>query len=175
MKSLMSMMLGALLVGPAAAQDDKAEAAKEPAPVSLRVQFVMSRSQGERKVASYPYVLSLSTGRRQGGIRMGNEVPIPVTLKDGSVSFQYRNVGTNLECTPEALGGGRYRLQIQMENSSAGEAVAVTPQQSAPMFVTRNTRSDLILRDGETQLFSSAVEPVTGDVVKIEVTLTVLK
>jgi len=62
-----------------------------------------------------------------------------------------------------------------MENSSLGDLRNVGKEVDVPMFVTRNTRSDVILRDGETQTYSSATDPASGEVVKVDVTLTVLK
>jgi len=168
------MMVGALGAGPATADDNTPDPAKARPVVPLRVQLVMTRLQAEKKIASYPYVFTVTT-THAGQIRMGTEVPIAVSMKDGSVSFQYRNVGANLECNAEALDNGRFRLSINMENSSLGDLRNVGKEVDVPMFVTRNTRSDVILRDGETQTYSSATDPASGEVVKVDVTLTVLK
>jgi Flp pilus assembly secretin CpaC len=169
------MIVAASWTVPARATEDKPAPAFEPLPkVPLRVDIVMTRLQGDKKIASYPYKVSVVPGR-PATIRMGTEVPIPVTTKDETVSFQYRNVGTNLECHAEAVEKGRYRLTLNVEHSSLGDSVDVGKAIRAPMFLTRNARAEVILRDGETQTYTTAADPTTGDVVKIDVTLDVGK
>ena len=48
-------------------------------PVMLRVQITIARYQAERKLASVPYTVLLTTDDRKVRLRMGVEVPIPVT------------------------------------------------------------------------------------------------
>jgi hypothetical protein len=45
----------------------------------------------------------------------------------------------------------------------------------APIIQSFNTQTHLLLHDGQAQQFSSATDKVSGQVVKIEVTLTVVK
>ena len=89
-------------------------------------------------------------------------------------------VGINLECrVGERLDDGRFRVEINAESSSLfDDGPPVSPVQKpldAPAFRTRNIRSQMILRDGETQQALSAVEPGTNDIVKMDVTLEALK
>jgi len=96
-------------------------------------------------------------------------------------SFQYRNVGSNIECTAEALEGGRFELQINAEDSSLGEtrsigaSTAPDKQAKLPMFLTRNIHGTVVMRDGETVPMYSATDGATGEVTKLDVTLNVLK
>jgi hypothetical protein len=56
------------------------------------------------------------------GAADGIEVPVPVEqLKDGTptTSFQYKNVGTNIDCRAGmASPDGRFRLDLNVEQSS---------------------------------------------------------
>ncbi len=176
----------------------------EPTPQSprkvtatLRVQLVITRYQNEKKEASLPYTLIVSAvpnGAPQPRVRMrmGVDTPIPITsftVSDESdpkkqkppapTSYQYRNVGTNVDCGAEDLGDGRYQLHLSVENSSAlpppQSAGANAVPVSAPVFRRFDTSFDPVIRDGQTLQTIASTDPVTGEVVKIDVSLTVLK
>jgi hypothetical protein len=178
---------------------DVRDSSRAPAPTSLRVQVVFSKYQGETKVASLPYTLTCNTGERQAAVlRMGIEVPVPVEqLKDGTptTSFQYKNVGTNIDCRAGmASPDGRFRLDLNVEQSSIysvpddkarrapsvggeGKPGGVTDLGigGVPMFRTFRSTFNPILRDGQTVQYTSATDPVSGEVVKIDVTVNVVK
>ena len=150
----------------------------------LKVQVVFSRYQGEKKVASLPYALTCNAGERMPAVlRMGIEVPIPVpTTKEGTPSIlpsiQYKNVGTNIDCKAFAGDDGRFNIDLNVEQSSiyaADEKMASPPVGTAPMFRTFRANFNPILRDGQSFQYTAATDPVNGEVVKIDVSLTVLK
>jgi hypothetical protein len=175
----------------------KAETAKEgaaehrgPQGVGLRVQLVISRFQGEKKLASLPYTLLVTTGAGRARMRMGVDTPVPVAGPSMAgtpitTSFQYRNVGTNIDCGAWDRGDGRYQLNIGVENSSAlalekgpsgGNPSPVEGSPAGiPLFRSFNTSFDLLLRDGQSLQTVASTDPVTGEVVKIDVTLNVIK
>ena len=180
-------------------QTPKPEAAKEgaaepsgPHGITLRVQLVISRFQGDRKLASLPYTLLVTTGGARARMRMGVDTPIPVTsTSDGgkqTTSIQYRNVGTNIDCAASYKGDGRYQLSIGVENSSAlalekgpsggvnpgGPTVEANPT-GIPLFRRFDANLDPWLRDGQSVQTIASTDPVTGEVVRIDVTLNVVK
>ena len=201
--TLASTLAAAFLALPSRAQDTpKPEATKAPeaatprsrkAPTLLRVQIAISRYQGERKLASVPYTLLLTTDDRKSRVRMGVEVPIAVATfakgedaKSGPVtSFQYRNVGTNIDCSAEdRTGEGLYQLVLNVESSSiytTSESLTAPGLNEAglvpdrPLFRTFNVSLNPTLRDGQTVQTVASTDPVTGEVVKIDVTLNVVK
>ena len=182
MNSLTLIGLVLLAAGPATAQEKPEPPTPRRAPfVALRADVVVSRYQGEKKISSRPYSVTFHSGR-QLSLRQGNEVPVAVATVDkesGPVtSFQYRNVGVNMELTAGVLEGGRYSVLIAVEDSSLLEDrnVAVPPQKplNVPVFQTRNIRGNALMRDGESASFSMS-DPVTGDVTKVDVTLHVQK
>src|SRR4051812_34876052 len=81
--------------------------------VPLKVQLVISRYQGEKRISSVPYMLSVNatdaTNRfdEPSRLRMGVQITIPaspVATQDGKPStavqpnaVQYRDVGTNID------------------------------------------------------------------------------
>jgi Flp pilus assembly secretin CpaC len=182
MNNLAWIGLALLATVPAAAQE-KSETSPRSARTPLRADVVLSRYQGEKKISTRPYSVSFASGPgRAFTLRQGNEVPVAVSTTDKEgrdvTSFQYRNVGVNMEFSAEALDGGRYLLQTAVEDSSLLEDRNVTAGSqrtlNVPVFQTRNVRGQAVLRDGET-VTSSMTDPVTGDVTKVDVTLHVQK
>jgi hypothetical protein len=161
-------------------------------PTLLRALIGLTRHQGERKVASVPYTVLLTSDARKVRLRMGVEVPIAVATfakegdpKSGPVtSFQYRNVGTNIDCWAEDRGEGLYQLDLTVENSSiytateSRTAVGLIDAGLAPdrpLFRTFNVTLNPTLRDGQSVQTVASTDPVSGEVVKIDVTLSVVK
>jgi hypothetical protein len=155
---------------------------------TLRVQLVITRFQGEKKLASLPYTLVVTAGGSRARMRMGVDTPIPTTSTSSDTgkpmtSFQYRNVGTNIDCFAVDRGEGRYQLNIGVENSSAltgvGASSALTgvgaSVEGVPLFRRFETSLDPVLRDGQSVQTVASTDPVTGEVVKIDVTMNVVK
>lgn len=188
----------ALLSVPSASAQEQGQAREARRAITpLRVQIVFTKYQGEKKVASLPYTLTCNAGERAPAVlRMGIEVPVPVPLaKEGAPSVQYKNVGTNIDCRPSALEDGRYSVDLTVEQSSIYSTVdekgrrpgpsesdgrsaggmTDTPLGGIPMFRTFRSTFIPILRDGQSAQYTVATDPVSGEVVKIDVTLTVLK
>jgi len=176
MKTVISAILAATLAVPAFAEEKT-----EPNPTALRVQVVLSRHQADRKLSSRPYTLVVTTGK-QYVLRHGSQVPVPVTqYKEGreAVSFQYKNVGVNMELNVQAREGGKYELGFALEDGSFAEGpggpdIQITPNLRVPLFNTHEVRSAVVMRDGETVSFTNT-QPLTGNVDKVDITLNVLK
>lgn len=156
---------------------------------TLRVQLVISRYQNDKKQASLPYTFLVAArpSTNPGGptvrIRMGVDTPVPVVKFDEAdgkktrvSDFQYRNVGTNIDCRATDFADGSYQLSLSVDNSSAMTGPG-SPDQlgGAPLFRRFETFIDPILRDGQTIQTVAATDPVSGEVVRIDVTLNVVK
>ena len=155
---------------------------------ALRVQVVITRVQDGKKEASLPYTFVVSARPSQScpvshvRMRMGVDTPVPTMVSDDSGkpagrSVQYKTVGTNIDCTAEDLGDGRYKLFLTVENSSAlpGDKSAGGGLSEYPLFRKFEISLDPILRDGQKAETVTSTDPVTGEVVKIDVSLNVVK
>ena len=154
---------------------------------ALRVQLVITRLQSEKKQAALPYTFVVSARPSQScpmsrvRMRMGVDTPVPTVLADDSGkvtgrSVQYKTVGTNIDCSADDLGDGRYKLFLTVENSSAlpGDKAAGGLSEY-PLFRKFEISLDPILRDGQKAETVTSTDPVSGEVVKIDVSLTVGK
>jgi hypothetical protein len=147
----------------------------------LKVQIVMARYQGEKKISSMPYTLTLNAGGR-ANIRMGTKIPITMLSmtnvpKDTPVGgpVQYQDVGTNIDCFATEVEGGRYSLAITIDDSSAYPDERPDPTKGNPAFRQFRASNTMVLRNGETGQFTSATDKVSGETVRVDVTLTVVK
>ena len=193
-------VIAAVLAVPLSAQDPppspppgQSDAAKRPAPIPLKVTVVLSRFQGEKRISNMPYVLGVTASGWGAGpktaLRMGVEVPVAQTRitsegKPGPVSsYSYRDVGTNIDCgaTFEESRPGIFQLALTVSDSSlgidtpkpGGAGSPVVPD--LPSFRNFNSSFTALLRDGQTMQYTSATDPVSGEVMKIDVTVNVMK
>ena len=152
----------------------------------LKLQVLVSRFQGEKKLSSLPYTLSVNAGSR-ASLRMGAKVPVMMMMtanmpKDvpSAGPIQYQDVGTSIDCiVSTAQDDGRFRLDITIDDSSVyGDGPNTTDNKPAPgnpSFRSFKANDSMVLRDGQTAQFTTATDKVSGEVVKVDVTLTVVK
>lgn len=164
--------------------DNKVADAKNIVP--LKVTIVFNEYDGEKKLSSLPYALFVKTdenSRFVGRVRMGVRVPIWIGGKDSAV--QYQDIGSNLDCFAQAAEDGKYMLDLTLErssiySSSSGKeeypaASKPDDQPHAPLVRTFRANLVLMLRDGQTTQNTIATDPLNGHIVKVEVTLNVVK
>jgi hypothetical protein len=159
-----------------------ASAAASPPVVPLKVQITIGRFQGEKRLSSVPYTLSANTGgpRYMAHLRMGAQVPIASAFPGSDVkqvpSFQYKDVGTNIDCQATAADAGRFLLELTIEDSSVyPEDQSPYSAKGNPSFRSFRSTETVVLRDGQTTQFVAATDKLTGETVKVDVTLTVMK
>ena len=155
--------------------------------VPLRVTVVISRFQGDEKITSLPYVLGVTANGEKTTMRMGVDVPVaqrvfPASEAAAAQSYSYRQIGTNIDCHATSSGAGLFQLALIVSDSSLGlemgkklEAAPTSVVPNVPTFRKFDSSFTILLRDGQTSQHTSATDPVTGEVSKIDVTLQVLK
>jgi hypothetical protein len=160
--------------------------------IPLRVQLVISRYDGDRKISSQPYTLSVNAGSRVGPpqvarLRIGAEVPVSGFVPaspDGKPlptggPVQYKSIGTNIDCFAFAEADGRYRLDLTVEDSSVYASDKVVPgtvsNGGTPIFRSFRLTNAVILKDGQSAQFTAATDKITGEVVKLDVTVNAVK
>ena len=160
--------------------------------VPLSIEIVLSRYQGEKKISSLPYTLSVNANDNAPGgvcqLRMGARVPVPTivapkgnpTGQTGPLPgpFNYQDIGTNIDCSARTLDEGGFQLRLTVEDTSVYTDIQdrTTPTvEQMPVFRTFRSTNTLVLRDGQTRDFNAAADRVSGEVVRIAVTLRVVK
>jgi general secretion pathway protein D len=133
-------------------------------PSTLLATFL--QTEGNTKILASPR-LRAAEGKKTS-LKIGTEVPVPVTTFTAAqtggtgtfapaTSFQYRNVGVNLELTPRVTPNGDIVLEMAAEFSLPGGGSELAGQ-NLPTFLTRNVNGTLRLRDGETALLGGLLQ-----------------
>ena len=156
--------------------------------VPLEVQVTISRYQGEKKISALPYVLAVNANSTDAQLTMNVDVPVasttftPIAADDKApaplVSFNYRGVGTNIVCGATTADDGRFEVNLGVDESSVVPTSPDAQTGARPgMTAFRNfkSRNRLLLRDGQTRQYTAATDRISGETVRIEVTLKVLK
>lgn len=177
--------------------------AQQPAPpgekrmqnIPLEVQVIVSRYQGEKRISSLPYVLSMKTlpnsnqfrAPGQGAsVRLGSRVPIRTQIvtpaQDGKPatttnSVTYENVGMNIDAGATALEDGRFEVTLTINESSVinDPADVKSTIEGYPVLRSYQSTNTFFVKDGQTSQFTAATDRVSGEVVRVEVKLTVVK
>lgn len=176
-------VLGSLLIMATAvsvlAQNTPQPGPPQPKPmVPVKVQVVIARYEGDKKVSSLPYTMSVTANGDRVSLRMGSQIPVPSTsYQNGTTSnpvtsYTYHNVGTNVDCSAKTTDDGRFSVFVGIEDSSVVERRAIDAAPTLRNFSATNT---VVLRDGQTMQFTAAADKTTGEVVKVDVTLTLEK
>jgi len=171
-----------------AAQKETVATAPEGPVVPLKVDFTIARYQGEKRLSSVPYALTVSTGgqRNMAHLRMTAQIPVvstsytPTTPGGAGAnpltSYQYKDVGTSIDCSATVGETGRYLLAITIDDSSVyPEGEPTKSPTGAPSFRSFRSSETVVLRDGQSTQFVAATDKITGETVKVDVRLTVVK
>jgi hypothetical protein len=171
---------------PAKAQEKPKTDEYEKSFTPLKAQIVVTEFEGDKKVKSLPYTMVFTAGSHINAevakLRVGSRIPVLVG-KDGN--FQYIDIGTNLDCRAERREDGSYGLQLSLERSWVQETIHLAggdaggPAGNAtfnqPVIGGYRTDAFLIARDGQTVETTAAVDPLSGRILKVELTLTAPK
>jgi hypothetical protein len=162
----------------------------KPEPVAsttIRLQFVLTEFEGDKKVKSLPYTILYNATHNVNlqsdftRMRIGARVPVYT----GKTEYRYEDVGTNLDCRAVRHEDGKFLVdgfvehswvEAVKEMSASGSRQDATPDPSNNPVI-RNIRTGLtfLMRDGQTVESTTATDPVSGRLFHIEVALNVVK
>ncbi len=193
MKTTATHLLSLLLLGmllPVCRGQDKPKPEEKPKSEAqttpLKATIVFAEYEGEKKIKSLPYTLYINApdaSELRGPVtklRVGSKVPV-YTGKD---QIQYYDVGTNIDARAAHTPEGRFLLGLGLERSWVEGNVAVSVTKAVPGQVNdfsnpviRQFRSDLEmnLREGQITESTMATDPLSGKVMKVEVSLSAVK
>ncbi len=174
-------------------------------PLRIQVVFSEYDGEKKISSLPYTLNHNATRGNSRTSLRMGLRVPIVTApAKEGlTAQVQYHNVGTDIDClvtnrdglfllhlelrrssvyTPDAgvaggvpggLPGGAVTQKLR--DSKAREDIEVGGVPSNPVIREFSGAVDALLRDGQTVQSTMATDPVSGRVLRVDVTLNVIK
>jgi hypothetical protein len=158
--------------------------------IPLDIEVVIARFNGDVKVSSLPYALVVNATRQAKQpvtvLRMGGRVPVPAATftpfagADGKAapvmnSWSYEDVSTQIDCSAAILRDGRFDLTLSIEDTGVATPVKGADGSTLPILRSFRTKNNVVLRDGQTRQFTVAADRLTGETVRIDVTLRVVK
>jgi hypothetical protein len=186
LKTLLVCLL--LLLSQLAPLGKAQEKPKSTTPV--KIQIVFTEFEGDRKVKSLPYTLYANSVDSQVlepawvKMRVGTRVPVYV----GNNAMQYLDVGTNIDARSAYTAENRLLLQLSLERSwvEGDVSVPMTKSDTAqtdtpnghfkePVIRTFRSELDLKLKEGQVTESTIATDPVSGKVLHVEVSFSLVK
>jgi hypothetical protein len=153
-----------------------AQASAQPPAATIKLLVVLSRYEGDKKLSSLPYTLSLVPGQN-GSIRAGAEIPVPTTVMGadkGTTSYSMQSVGSQVDATVNPTPDGKFKLTLTVTDRSVVTAqTTMASVGNVPSFRNMMSNSQAILSNGETIQFTSSSDRATNETFRIDVTLTV--
>jgi hypothetical protein len=147
--------------------------------VPLKLDVVFTRHQGETKIGRLPFTLLLNSDDSRAELKMGLMVPLRYEADNMHGNVVFKDVVTSVECTARPLSGERFALACEFDQDSVyspgGEEHVKASAALTPPVVRRfGSTTTLVLRDGQT-VQHSATDPLTGEVLEVDVTLHMVK
>ena len=179
--------------GPVALRASEGQSAVVP--VTLKISIVISRYNGEKKVGSLPFQVMVIPGTNadrdgeQTSLQTGARVPVPQTTfmatatggapTQPQTSYQYQQFGTQISASARALDATTFNVGLNVTDS---QLLSDSPDQAQyasgvrlPRYQSFTSNNRLILRDGQTLQYTAATDKTSGEVIKLDVTLNVIK
>jgi hypothetical protein len=156
-------------------------------PVGVKVQLVLSRYQGEKRLTNVPYSLALTSQPPGNSTRLRANADVPYLMtkaaatadgkqSEAPASYSYRTVGTQIDCSVLAIDETHFRLEVAVADSfMVANPGATNASPAPPVFRSFTGNGTVFLKDGQTSQITSATDPISGEVMKIDVTLSVAK
>ncbi len=194
MISLMLLLFGVLSPFCLAQDKQKAEDGQkaEVRTTPVKVQIVFTEFEGDKKVKSLPYTLYINAldapELKPGWVKLRVGSRVPIYTGGTKENMTYLDVGTNIDARSAYAGEGRLLLYLRIERSwvEGGVSVPVAKSDSSasetssghfqePIVRQFVSEFDLKLREGQPVESTMATDPLSGKVLKVDVSFTIVK
>ena len=156
-----------LIVEPASPTAPKVT--REPADPAVVARFVLHRRKGGQVLASRPYSVAMPSGEEKvSSVFSGAMLPLEVTHQ-GQTTVMLKDIGAGARFTALRLADGTYRIDLSISDGTL-EAASGTPRVNAFQVESR-----LYLREGESVVVASAVDPASGVETEAELTIEAVR
>jgi hypothetical protein len=192
--SLMLLLFGVLSPFCLAQDKQKTEDGQkaEVRTTPVKVQIVFTEFEGDKKVKSLPYTLYINAldapELKPGWVKLRVGSRVPIYTGGTKENMTYLDVGTNIDARSAYAGEGRLLLYLRIERSwvEGGVSVPVAKSDSSasetssghfqePIVRQFVSEFDLKLREGQPVESTMATDPLSGKVLKVDVSFTIVK
>ncbi len=115
------------------------------------------REQGFARLLASPTLVSMSG--QQASFLVGGEFAVPVAVRDGVTSIEFKEFGTLLRFTPTVVAPETISLRVEPEVSNTDESLGtVSGGVAVPGVRTRRAAATLQLKDGQTFVMAGLLQ-----------------
>jgi hypothetical protein len=91
-----------------------------------------------------------------------------------TTTYEYRDIGTSIDAAASRRGDGAFSVSITVADSGVYPDDQKTPSSGGlPVIRSFQSTNRLILKDGQTSQFTAAADRISGETVRVDVTLHV--
>ena len=138
--------------------------------VDLELSALQAEGRGE--IVSTPRVITAN--QKEALIEQGVEIPFQESSSSGATTTQFKKAVLSLTVTPQITPDDNIIMDLQVNSDSVGELVASATGGFVPSIDTREIRTQVLVRDGQTVVLGGIYEterrevankvPLLGDI-----------
>ncbi len=138
--------------------------------VDLELSALQAEGRGE--IVSTPRVITAN--QKEALIEQGVEIPFQESASSGATTTQFKKAVLSLTVTPQITPDNNIIMDLQVNSDSVGELVASATGGFVPSIDTREIRTQVLVRDGQTVVLGGIYEterreavnkvPLLGDI-----------
>lgn len=125
----------------------------------LEAQLTALAGESKVTILSSPTITTMEN--QIASIENGKEIPYSTTSQQGT-NTQYKNATLKLEITPHVVDGTSLRMKILVKDDQVDENQSNWVQGTPPLF-KRETKSNLVVEDGDTIVISGLTRDKNSD------------
>ncbi len=129
--------------------------------VDLELSALQAEGRGE--IVSTPRVITAN--QKEAIIEQGVEIPYQESSSSGATTTQFKKAVLSLTVTPQITPDDNIIMDLQVNSDSVGELVASATGGFVPSIDTREVRTQVLVRDGQTVVLGGIYETERREVV----------
>lgn len=126
---------------------------------NINAQLSALVKEGAARILSQPNVITISG--ENANIMIGGQIPIPVSLRDGQITVEWKDYGIKLDIAPEADGDGLIHSKVKAEVSSldwnSAKSIKLGYNMEIPPLKLSKAETVIALASGETMALGGLI------------------
>ncbi|MCE5285121.1 MAG: pilus assembly protein N-terminal domain-containing protein [Pelosinus sp.] len=126
---------------------------------NINAQLSALVKQGAARILSQPNIITVSG--ESANIMIGGQIPIPVSLKDGQITVEWKDYGIKLDIAPEANGEDLIHSKVKAEVSSldwnSAKSIKLGYNLEIPPLKLSKAETVIALQSGQTMALGGLI------------------
>lgn len=126
---------------------------------NINAQLIALVKEGAARILSQPNIITVSG--ENANIMIGGQIPIPVSLKDGQITIEWKDYGIKLDIAPEVNGENLIHSKVKAEVSSldwnSAKSIKLGYNLEIPPLKLSKAETVIALQSGETMALGGLI------------------